>query len=224
MTAVTGIRQSLFMRAKSLNVTLNREDYLLVIWEFIESFDKVSEKELATRLGISPPTAHEYLIKLSEDGLVDKDGKKISFTYAGRNAALKLVRMHRISEVFAYRFLEISWEDTHAAVMELEHIFSGDRGEKLFKNLGYPDSCPHGNPTDPDIKIREVPLSIAPEGKYQIKRIVFEDRGLLRELASIDAIPGTQVQVIRGDDLRIENQNGELKVPYNITMSLRLYK
>lgn len=50
---------------------LNREDYLLVIWEFLESFDKVTEKELANRLKISPPTAYEYLTKLSDEGLIN---------------------------------------------------------------------------------------------------------------------------------------------------------
>lgn len=205
-------------------VTLNREDYLLVIWEFLESFDRISEKELATRLKISSPTAYEYLLKLADEGLVNKEGKKISFTPAGRAAARDLVRMHRISEVFAYKFLEVPWEETHASVMELEHLFSGTKGEVLFKNLGRPESCPHGNPTDPDLKYRETPLLVAEEGDYVIKRVVFEEQALLRELSSINAVPGTPVKVYRGDSLEIENQNGTLKIPHTMAMSLRLSK
>lgn len=203
---------------------LNREDYLLVIWEYLESFDKITEKQLATRLGISSPTAYEYLTKLSEEGLVNKEGKKISFTTAGKKAARELVRMHRISEVFAYKFLEVPWEETHASVMELEHIFTGPRGEVLFKNLGRPGQCPHGNPTDPDLKVREVPLLIAEEGDYFIRRVVFEDQSLLKGLVSINALPDTHVRVYRGDNLEIENEHGTLKIPHSVSMSLRLSK
>ena len=203
-------------------MTLNREDYLLVIWEFLESFDRISEKELANRLRISPPTAYEYLTKLSEEGLIKKDGKKISFTTVGRNTARELVRMHRIAEVFAYNFLEIPWEETHASVMELEHIFSGKRGEILFKNLGKPETCPHGNPVDPEVRYKEVPLMLADDGQYTVKRVVFEDEALLKNLASINALPGTLLNVHRGDTLEVDNENGTLKVPHTVSMSLRL--
>lgn len=201
---------------------LNREDYLLVIWEYLESFDRISEKELAIRLRISPPTAYEYLTKLSEEGLINKDGKKISFTAIGRNMAKELVRMHRIAEVFAYNFLEVPWEDTHASVMELEHIFNGKRGETLFKNLGSPEACPHGNPVDPEVRFKEVPLMLADDGQYTVKRVVFEDQAFLKNLASINALPGTVLNVHRGDILEVENEYGLVKVPHAVSMSLRL--
>lgn len=207
-----------------MNVRLNREDYLLVIWEHLEAFDTITEKQIADRLKISPPTAYEYLMKLKEEGLVNKDGKDISFTLNGKKAARELVRMHRISEVFAYKFLEVPWEEAHASVMELEHIFNGKRGEVLFKNLGRPELCPHGNPTDPDVKLREVPLMVAEEGDYVIRRIVFEDQDLLKKLASIDALPDTNVKVYRGEELQIENDHGTLKIPHKLSMSLRLSK
>lgn len=203
---------------------LNREDYLLVIWEFLESFDSVSEKQIATRLEISPPTAYEYLTKLSEEGFLNKDGKKISFTPVGKKTARDLVRMHRISEVFAYRFLEVPWEDTHASVMELEHIFNGDKGEVLFRNLGRPEQCPHGNPTEPEMKVREIPLLLAEEGEYAVRRIVYEDQTLLKTLASIGALPDTPVKVYRGDELEIENEHGRIKIPHNVSMTVRLTK
>lgn len=203
---------------------LNREDYLLVIWEYMESFDKITEKQIANRLRISPPTAYEYLTKLAEEGFINKDGKDISFTLNGKRATRQLVRMHRISEVFAYNFLEVPWEDTHASVMELEHIISGKRGEALFRKLGSPETCPHGNPTDPDVKFREIPLMLAEEGEYVVRRIVFEDQNLLGKLASINALPDTHVKVYRGDDLVIENDHGTLKIPHTLSTSLRLSK
>ncbi|MDS0256252.1 metal-dependent transcriptional regulator [Thermoplasmatales archaeon AK] len=82
-------------------MTLNREDYLLVIWEYLEAFGKASEKDLAQRLKISAPTAHEYLEKLSQEGMILKTRGDLTMTRKGRSLAAELVRMHRISEVFA---------------------------------------------------------------------------------------------------------------------------
>jgi DtxR family Mn-dependent transcriptional regulator len=204
-------------------MSLNREDYLLVIWEFLESFGDISEKELADRLKISPPTAHEYLQKLTESGLIVKNRGDIKFTPEGHTQAVELVKMHRISEVFAYRFLEIPWEDTHASVMELEHLFKGERGDKLFKNLGYPSSCPHGNPTDPLKPEQELAVAFAPENRYILKRISFEEKNLLKSLASLNCLPGSVVNLIKdGTNIILSTENGEIRIPDNLSLSVRL--
>ncbi|MCL4341909.1 MAG: metal-dependent transcriptional regulator [Candidatus Thermoplasmatota archaeon] len=204
-------------------MTLNREDYLLVMWEFIESFGSITEKALADRLKISPPTAHEYLQKLTDAGLIIKKRGDIRFTPDGHRQAIDLVRMHRVTEVFAHRFLEIPWEDTHSSVMELEHLFSGDKGDKLFKNLGNPETCPHGNPTDPLRPEVEVSLTLAPEGKYIFKRISFEERDILRSLSSLNCLPGTWVEIIKSpDEFVMVTENGEIKIPENLSLAVRL--
>ena len=204
-------------------MSLNREDYLLVIWEFLESFGDITEKEIADRLKISPPTAHEYLQKLTDSKLIIKNRGDIKFTQEGYEQASSLVRMHRISEVFAYRFLEIPWEDTHASVMELEHLFKGERGDKLFKNLGYPSTCPHGNPTDPLKPEQEMAVAFAPEDRYVLKRISFEEKNLLKSLAAYSCLPGTEVDLIKdGTNLILSTENGEIRIPENLSLSVRL--
>jgi DtxR family Mn-dependent transcriptional regulator len=204
---------------------LNREDYILVIWEYLEAFERVQEKDISNRLNISPPTVHEYLLKLQQDGLINKDGRKIEFTIHGKSMAEKLIRMHRISEVFAYRFLEIPWEDVHASVMELEHIFTGEKGEVLFKNLGSPPTCPHGNPIEPTAKVRELLLPFVGDGKYYIRRISYEEINLLKTLSSAGALPDAQVSIFKTPDvIEVTAPNGTFELNYNIAMSIRLYK
>lgn len=203
---------------------LNREDYMLVIWEYLEAFDKVQEKDISNRLHISPPTVYEYLLKLQEEGIISRNGRNIEFTQSGKNIALKLIRMHRISEVFAYKFLEIPWEDVHVSVMELEHLFSGSKGEALYKNLGRPETCPHGNPINPEYRIKEIPLPFADDGRYHVRRVSFEEIGLLKKLASIGAIPDQEVYVIKdADDIELTGPNGTMKIEFPVAMSLRLY-
>ena len=204
-------------------MSLNREDYLLVIWEFLESFGSISEKEIAVRLKISTPTAYEYLQKLSDAGLIIKKRGDVTFTPEGRNEAVSLVRMHRISEVFAYRFLEIPWEDTHSAVMDLEHLFTGEKGNKLFKNLGYPAACPHGNPTDPLKSDPELAVAYAPEGDYTLKRVSFEEKSLLKTLSSYNCLPGTHLKLIKeGARIILSTASGEISIPEDLSLSIRL--
>lgn len=202
----------------------NKDDYLLVIWEYLESLGKVSEKDISVRLNLSPPTVWEYLGKLEKDGMIKKNRREIRFTPTGYKTAIPLVRMHRITEVFAYKYLEVPWEDTHSSVMELEHLFEGERGEKLFKNLGYPDSCPHGNPTDPVRKIREISASYAEPGEYTIQRVSLEEHSFLKELASVSAFPETKVRVEKGDYIEVETQNGSFKLDQFTAQSLKLVR
>lgn len=202
----------------------NKEDYLLVTWEFIETIGHVSEKDIARRLKISAPTASEYVSKLQGDGLLKKRGRDLDFTAKGYRKVIPMVREHRVVEVFAYKFLEIPWEDSHSSVMELEHLFHGEKGEKLFKNIGKPETCPHGNPVNPMEVVKEIPASFAEPGKYKLSRISFEDRKLLKEMASIAAFPGTTLEVLMDDTVRIESENGGIKLdPFN-SYALKLLK
>ncbi len=202
----------------------NKEDYLLVTWEFVETIGRVSEKDIARRLKISAPTASEYISKLESDGLLTKNGRDVNFTPKGIRKTVPMVREHRIVEVFAYKFLEIPWEDSHSSVMELEHLFHGEKGEKLFKNIGRPETCPHGNPVNPsDIK-KEISVSLAEPGKYKLNRISFEDRRLLKEMSSISAFPGATLEVFNDNSLRVETENGELKLDQFTSYALKLVK
>ena len=64
-------------------MTLNLEDYLLVMWEFRESFTKVSEVDISKRLKISAPTVTEYISKMEQMGLVKRASREVTFTTSG---------------------------------------------------------------------------------------------------------------------------------------------
>lgn len=202
----------------------NKEDYLLVTWEFLETIGRVSEKDIARRLKISAPTASEYVAKLESDGLLAKNGRDLNFTAKGLRKAIPMVREHRIVEVFAHKFLEIPWEDSHSSVMELEHLFHGEKGEKLYKNIGRPQTCPHGNPVNPSEKIKEISASFAEPGLYYLNRVSFEERKLLKEMASISAYPGVTLELFNDGIISVETQNGELKLDPFTSYALKLTK
>lgn len=195
----------------------NLEDYMLVIWEYLEAYGKVMEKDISRRLGISAATASEYLSKLTADGLISRNGRDIFLTQKGVRRTVPLVRMHRIVEVFSYKILEVPWEDVHSSVMELEHHFKGERGDKLYKNIGKPEACPHGNPVNPTVVPREIIASEAEEGKYMVIRTTDEDAEFLKTLINAGVMPGSPIRIFNSETVEVEGENGRLRLdPYRV--------
>jgi DtxR family Mn-dependent transcriptional regulator len=205
-------------------MTLNLEDYLLVMWEFRESFTKVSEVDISKRLKISAPTVTEYISKMEQMGLVKRASREVTFTTSGVKFTVPIVRAHRIAEVFAQKILEVPWEEAHKAVMDLEHLFSGSYGDNLFKHLGYPETCPHGNPTAVTTKDNSTNPMLLDEGTYVFGKVVFEDYDMLRKLSSVSILPGTLVKLTKDPECRIESPNGEITLNDRESMMVRLKK
>lgn len=204
-------------------MVLNYEDYLLTIWEFSESLGIATEMDISRRLKITLPTVSEYVGKLSGMGLVEKNGRSVRLTRSGKRVTVPVVKAHRIAEVFAMKFLEVDWEEVHRAVMDLEHLFSGTYGDNLYKNLGYPERCPHGNPiADVNAGSKISPVT-AREGQYIVDRITLEQIETLKKLSGISAYPGSVV-FLRKEGLStvLENENGSCPLSDIENQSIRL--
>lgn len=201
----------------------NQQDYLLAVWEITETYGFSNGKEVSKRLKISPPTAWEELHRLAEQGLLEVSKKGVRFTPSGLEETKRIIRNHRISEAFVYTMLEVPWEDTHEEVMEFEHSLKGDLMDKLWKNLGSPERCPHGNPIEPGQRMDEIPLQNIDSGVYRIKRYTYEDHDFLKRLASESMFPGVKIKVHRYGKLwELESQNGLFKVTEEFSKSIRL--
>lgn len=124
------------------------QDYLKVIWTIQEwSPDRVSTKLLAERIGVSPSTASESIRKLADQGLVDHEKYgAVTLTDQGRQAALAMVRRHRLLETFLVRELGYSWDEVHDEAEVLEHAVSDHLMARIDAKLGSPQRDPHGDP------------------------------------------------------------------------------
>jgi DtxR family transcriptional regulator, Mn-dependent transcriptional regulator len=128
------------------------QDYLKTIWTAQEwSLEKVSTKMLAERIGVSASTASESIRKLADQGLVDhaKYGA-VTLTERGRQAAISVVRRHRLLETFLVSELGYSWDEVHDEAEVLEHAVSDLMMARIDAKLGYPQRDPHGDPI-PDL-------------------------------------------------------------------------
>ena len=124
------------------------QDYLKTIWTVQEwSAERVSTKMLAERLGVSPSTVSESIRRLADQGLVDHEKYgAVTLTDAGREAALAMVRRHRLLETFLVSELGYGWDEVHDEAEILEHAISDRLLDRIDAKLGHPVRDPHGDP------------------------------------------------------------------------------
>lgn len=128
---------------------LNRssEDYIKNIYKLQKGGMKVTTSALAASMELSDPSITDMLKKLSEKGYVGyAPYKGVELTKAGRRMALKIVRRHRLWEMYLVKFLGFSWDQIHDEAERLEHVTSDALEERLDEALGYPTVDPHGDP------------------------------------------------------------------------------
>ena len=123
------------------------EAYLEIIYMMAVEDQSVIGARLAESLHVSRPTVTTTLKRMVRQGLVKIDGRKeIRLTTKGHAIAERLQHRHRIVERWLTDVLGLDWAKSDAEAHHLEHAMSDEVAELLNKNLGYPTTCPHGNP------------------------------------------------------------------------------
>jgi len=122
------------------------EDTLKYIFKCDRNQKPATLESLAGVLSTSQGRASEILAITQAKGLLEMSGKRFSLTPAGRNAAIQIVRAHRLWERYladATGFEETDW---HQQAERLEHKLSVEDTERLSASLGHPTHDPHGDP------------------------------------------------------------------------------
>src|ERR1700684_1574720 len=73
------------------------EEYLETMLSLAEEGVPVIQARIAERLGRSAPSVSEMLERLTEDGYVTREGRRLDLTESGRKLAEKVVRKHRLA-------------------------------------------------------------------------------------------------------------------------------
>lgn len=207
--------------------TASVEDYLKAI--FARQGDegqRVKTKEIADDLEISLPSVSGMIKSLAEDGLVDyQPYRGVRLTEKGRRAALKVIRNHRLLEVFLVQTLDYSWDEVHAEADRLEHVVSDLLVERIDAYLNFPRFDPHGDPiptAEGELHRREMTnLSQATAGmKFKVERVLDQTPEVLRYLDRIGLRPGASVEV--REVLSFDGQMFLLVAGIEVSISQRL--
>jgi DtxR family transcriptional regulator, Mn-dependent transcriptional regulator len=133
--------------------SFTEENYLKIIHNLSGRDDlEVSTNALAESTATRAASVTDMLRKLAEKGLIHyKKYQGVRLTEKGQKVALKVIRKHRLWEVFLVEKLGFGWDEVHDIAEELEHIPSDRLVERLDAFLEHPQFDPHGDPI-PDAK------------------------------------------------------------------------
>ncbi|MEO6057187.1 MAG: metal-dependent transcriptional regulator [Gemmatimonadales bacterium] len=185
--------------ADTESLTRSVEDYLKAIYRLSPEGRHASTSDIAHLLELSAPSVSGMVKRLSELGLCEHiPYKGVQLTDAGRRAALRMVRRHRLIEAYLVEFLGYGWDTVHVEAERLEHAVSDTLVERMAAALGHPAVDPHGDPIPaPDGSIDETAgtaLADVPVGRtVGIRRVDEGDPERLRYLAALGLVPGVVV-------------------------------
>jgi DtxR family Mn-dependent transcriptional regulator len=132
-------------------VTTSKEDYLKAIWSLserrTEEKSEAGTNDLSALLGVSPPAVSRMLKQMERQSLVAHTPYYgVRLTEKGREVALRIVRRHRLLELFLWQILKYDEHSVHDEAERLEHHISEEFEQKIDVLLGFPKQCPHGSP------------------------------------------------------------------------------
>ena len=132
-------------------VTASKEDYLKAIWSLserrAEQKSDASTRDLAEYLSVSPPAVSRMLSQMKRQSLVAHTPYHgVRLTVKGREVAIRIVRRHRLLELFLVKVLNYDLNSVHDEAERLEHHISDEFEQKIDALLEFPKKCPHGSP------------------------------------------------------------------------------
>ncbi len=123
------------------------QDYLKAIHSLGGADRVVPPADIATGLGVKAPSVTGMFKRLAEAGLIDyTPGQGAQLTPTGIVEARRVIRRHRLIELFLTKVLGLDWSEVDAEAESLEHAISPRLEQAIAAHLGEPVEDPHGHP------------------------------------------------------------------------------
>lgn len=124
------------------------EDFLKAVYSLQQKTpDRVSTNALAEALNIAAPTVTDMARRMEDAGLLDyRKYHGMILTDEGMALALRVLRRHRLLELYLVQELGYALHEVHHEAENLEHAVSDRFIEAIATKLGDPTLDPHGDP------------------------------------------------------------------------------
>lgn len=132
-----------------------RENLLKTLWKFSRD-DSIPYLDLKAYFPNTSLSLSFALLRLKKEGMIEEEGQgMIRLTPMGKKIGAKIIRLHRLWELFLTSELGTHIERVHPSAEEMEHIITPEIEERLTKILGDPKFDPHLQPIPPNPENRE---------------------------------------------------------------------
>jgi DtxR family Mn-dependent transcriptional regulator len=178
------------------------QDYLKAIHSLGGAEKLVTPLAIAERLGVRAPSVTGMLKRLAEAGWIEyESGFGARLSERGVAEARRVIRRHRLVELFLTRVLGLDWSEVDAEAEALEHAISPRLEQAIAAHLGEPLEDPHGHPIptrEGALAHRQLqPLStFRPGQRVVIREAQDDDPERLRRWHSLGLTPGAIVEIV----------------------------
>ena len=177
------------------------QDYLKAIHRLGGAEVMVSPVDIAGRLAVRAPSVTGMLKRLAESGWIHYEpdhGAKL--TERGLAEARRVIRRHRLVELFLTRVLGLDWSEVDAEAEALEHAISPRLEQAIAVHLGEPIEDPHGHPIptrEGELRQRQLlPLcEFEPGARVVIREAQDDNPDRLRRWQELGLLPGITVRI-----------------------------
>lgn len=178
------------------------QDYLKVIHSRGGADRVVPPADIAAGLGVKAPSVTGMLRRLGDAGWIEyTPGAGARLTGQGLAEARRVIRRHRLVELFLTRVLGLDWSEVDTEAEALEHAISPRLEQAIAAHLGEPLEDPHGHPiptASGELHHRELQrLSEFQAGQSVVIREAQDDNpGRLRRWRELGLTPGTTILIV----------------------------
>lgn len=122
------------------------ENVLKTMWR-TSPHERMQEKHILKYQSITPLYLKGLLWRMQRNGWVHRfSGGECQLTVDGRHRAEKIVRLHRLWEVYLVNYVGVGIERVHRNAEEMEHILTPEIEQELTVLLHDPKQDPHQQP------------------------------------------------------------------------------
>ena len=149
----------------------------------------------------------EGLERLTASGLVTVAGSGVRLTAPGREAAIRLIRRHRLAERLLVDVLDLTGEIIEEYACRFEHLVHQGLEDGICTLLGHPEVCPHGKPIPPGPCCRAAKhevgqmvvklVEMRPGQRGSIAYLNAQDQARLQKLLAMGILPGAELELKR---------------------------
>lgn len=138
---------SRFLRQQKLRQTMADENLLKVFYQLAEPtgnfFHLRSIEEIAQKRDFSEAKLSKHLRRLVQQGYLEQNHSLWKLTEAGYLRAQRIVKIHRLWELYLTTYMNIAPDHVHDDAETIEHLLTPELEKELERQLGYPTADPH---------------------------------------------------------------------------------
>ncbi|GIV35703.1 MAG: manganese transport system membrane protein MntC [Cyclobacteriaceae bacterium] len=133
------------LRQRRLQQTIAQENLLKTLYKLGEKNEDFLHERTAQEImrNLKSARPQKLLRQLLKQGYVERNNNHWKLTEAGYLRAQRIVKIHRLWELYLTTYMNIAPDHVHDDAETIEHLLTPELEKELERQLGYPSTDPH---------------------------------------------------------------------------------